>query len=70
MAYLELGKCRGCGAEIIWVTTANRKSMPVDAKPETRMVEIGAGSGVFEAKKAYVSHFATCPKAGEFRKLQ
>jgi hypothetical protein len=27
-------KCRGCGAEVIWIrTTANRRKMPVDAEP-------------------------------------
>ena len=27
-------KCRGCGAEVIWVKTiVNRKKMPIDAEP-------------------------------------
>ena len=65
---MQQGKCRGCGADILWVLTGNHKSMRVDLKPETRMVEVGSGSGVFEAKKAYVSHFVTCPNAAEFRK--
>lgn len=25
--------CRGCGAEIIWVKTPQRKRMPIDAEP-------------------------------------
>ena len=44
----EPGKCRGCGAAIVWVKTAKGKNMPVDADGQ--------------------SHFATCPKAQDFRR--
>ena len=27
------GKCRGCGADILWVKTASGQKMPLDAEP-------------------------------------
>src|SRR5690348_9005773 len=30
---MQARKCRSCGAEIIWVTTAKDRPMPLDAKP-------------------------------------
>lgn len=83
-------KCRGCGAEIVWIRMQiSGKQMPVDAKPVSVAYEAGAetfiredgvpirGKRVTDAEaretdgpvmEAYVSHFATCPAAGKFRK--
>ena len=45
----EPGMCRGCGAEIFWVTAfKSGKPIPYD------------GTGI--------THFASCPKAGQFRR--
>lgn len=30
---MKRSKCRGCGAEIIWIRTASGKSMPCDPVP-------------------------------------
>jgi len=30
---MKRGKCRGCGAEIVWIETAAGKSMPCDPEP-------------------------------------
>lgn len=68
--------CRSCGAEILWVLTANQKRMPVDALPvengnlvldpangdvpHVRVVKAGEGT--------HVSHYVTCPQREEWRK--
>lgn len=44
--------CRGCGARVEWWETPSGKKMPLDVDED----------GNCE------SHFATCPKAKEFRK--
>ncbi len=77
-------KCKGCGAEIIWATTESNHPIPLDAKFEMRLVlteeppPLSARGGaevpkpVLRAKLArtYVSHFATCPNAKQFRRAQ
>jgi hypothetical protein len=66
-----MGTCRGCGAEVIWCKTAKGKSMPLDAVPfsegNIRIVDGVANYGD-KGTGPYVSHFATCPKAGDWRK--
>ncbi len=60
-------KCRSCQAPIVWVTSATtRRAMPLDAKPEKRVVvdEHHVGRVV----DAYTSHFATCEFAAQHRK--
>lgn len=71
--------CRACTAEIRFAKTASGKSMPVDTKPSTdgNLVLFHEG-GVLCSRAArlpadqlrprHKSHFATCPKAGDFRK--
>jgi hypothetical protein len=61
-------KCSGCGAKIVWAVTANNKAIPLDAKPEKRFTLVPKG-GFNEARvtDTYVTHFATCPKAAEFK---
>lgn len=84
-------KCRGCGAEIIWIKMyGSGKRMPVDAE-QVDVLLYGPGSNTFirsdgvtitgaeigdawdddpdaNIVKAYRSHFATCPAAGQFRR--
>ena len=82
-------KCRGCGAEIIWIKMyGSGKQMPVDAEPvrvlygegEEKFIKpegiVILGRQIGDAwddnpektvMEAYVSHFATCPKSGQFR---
>lgn len=52
--YRNPGRCRSCGAVVLWVETQGGKRMPVDYPPdESSLVE---------------SHFATCPQAKEWRR--
>ena len=30
---MKRGRCRGCGAEIVWIYTSSGKNMPCDSKP-------------------------------------
>jgi hypothetical protein len=60
--------CKGCGAEIVWSVTQLGKRIPLDARPERRFLLLSdPGEGV-RLVDTYQSHFATCPKAPEFRK--
>jgi hypothetical protein len=53
--------CSGCGQKILWMVTKTGKMMPVDHAPSLDNVD--------EFNPAtMVSHFATCKKAGQFRK--
>jgi len=68
---METSKCRGCGAEIIWAITEQGKRIPLDAKDERRFI-VGVNQADDEVEavlcKTYTTHFATCPKADQFRK--
>lgn len=57
--------CKGCGAEVVWAKTTSGKAMPLDAKAERRFILRDENAALVET---YTSHFATCPKASEFRK--
>jgi len=61
-----MNKCKGCGAEIKWILMGKSGAkMPVDAKP-LQMIQVKEEIG--EMIPVYTAHFATCPKAKEFRK--
>lgn len=57
-----MNTCKKCGAEIVWITTENGKSMPCDAKILTVITDAGV------VVKGRISHFATCKFANDFRK--
>ena len=73
--------CRGCGAEIRFIKMTNGKSMPVDPDPVDVFEETSPGpfineDGVVKRKHQiehedgedwYMSHFATCTEAQQFR---
>jgi hypothetical protein len=75
----ELGVCKGCGAEIEWAKL-NGKPHPFDQDPTKdgthEICETSEGNvAMYHTKQArgygqrlVKSHFATCPKAGQFRK--
>jgi hypothetical protein len=72
-----MSKCKGCGAEIIWARTLNKKPIPLDAEPTLDgniSLEKGIAAVVADnylgpgQGPLYKSHFATCPKAKDFRK--
>lgn len=58
--------CRSCQAPIIWCTSASGRPMPLDAKPEKRVVVDDHQVG--RVVDAYVSHFSTCEFAAQHRK--
>ena len=47
-------RCRGCGAEVIWIKTAGGKTMPVDAEPVWVKTETG-GKPYFRADGSQVT---------------
>ena len=53
--------CRGCGAEIIFMKSQNGKPVPCNPKLETIVTVQG------NVIKGYITHFATCPNASQFR---
>lgn len=79
-----MSKCKGCGAEIDWIRTRAGKNMPVDPEPVFVAVDDGNDVFVTDegevihgrevptndgsAEVAFVSHWATCPVAGQFRR--
>jgi hypothetical protein len=72
---LTMAKCKGCGADIEWIKTAEGKSHPVDAKPVKVWINLQRGNEDHHLderhglKVGFISHFATCPKAQQFRKV-
>jgi len=64
----EAKPCSSCGALIIWAMTPKGKRMPLDARPEKRVV-LGAKTGLAHVLDAYTPHWATCPSAAKHRKV-
>lgn len=64
--------CRTCDAPIKWARTEeNDKPVPLDAKPISVFGVTGSrrnDSPVVRTRKAYLSHFATCPQAASHSK--
>lgn len=61
-------KCASCDADIIWSITMSGKAVPLDAKPEKRLVYQDLERTRVAVEDTYTSHFATCPNAGQHRK--
>lgn len=58
-----MAKCRGCGAEIIWIKTPAGKSMPCDAQAVTYWAKEGAPGKVVTPNGEVIS----CEFTGELR---
>ena len=81
---MNVTKCRGCGAPIVFVTSAQGKSIPCDAQLiRYRANQAGHDYVVVEGEglvrcdldfeglptgMARISHFATCPYSDRFRR--
>lgn len=72
-----MSTCRSCGARITWLRTMAGKAVPVDEDPvpDGNIVVLGDSDtcqmlkkGEETTKPRYISHFATCPQAREWRK--
>lgn len=71
-------RCKGCDAPVKWVRMATGGRMLVNLPPEKRvvihkqMVDDNGGEARLEERaevlNTYTSHFATCPKADDFRR--
>lgn len=59
----RITRCRSCNARIIFLTTAAGKKMPIDADT------VEPDDEEFDAQR-HESHFASCPNAGQHRKLR
>lgn len=59
------GTCKGCGASIFWMSMESGKKMPVDAAPKKMVVVLALGCKLVDA---YTPHWATCPKAANFKR--
>lgn len=78
---MKTSPCRKCGAPMVWVTMdPSGKKNPLDPEPTTagRVVFIGdpesqnprarsLKKGEAATSETFVSHFATCPNADEFK---
>lgn len=61
--------CKSCGAEITWATTATGARMPLDARPQKRVVlEPGHRGPLARVVDTYAPHHATCPHAAKHRR--
>lgn len=60
----ETSQCRTCNRDIVWMPTFRGKKMPVDADTVPDTFEEG---DIFDKRKGMVSHFETCPQAGQHR---
>lgn len=78
----KIATCKGCGQKIRWIITAAGKQMPVDPEPlawddveegtllidQEGNVKRSDGNLFDDDGRAwFVTHFATCPKADDFR---
>jgi len=66
----NIGYCRACNAPIAFLKTKKGGNMPVDINSvsnEEKQKLIDYEDVPFEYGR-HISHFATCPKAKEFRK--
>ena len=66
----ELGRCTAstCRKPIEWVVTLKGKRMPVDHPLLVERVHERADKTLVTVIDSGVSHFATCPDAGRFRR--
>lgn len=71
----KTSNCSSCGAEVIWVELKSGKRHPLDAEiivsDGTKLLYVDDLRGFKKlpaGRKGYVSHFATCPDAKDWRK--
>lgn len=63
MGFGDKGRCRSCGAAIVWIRREGKSPLPVDDVPKKVLV---ADDGAFVSGRP--SHFGTCPHADQHRK--
>jgi hypothetical protein len=70
---MRMPVCSSCRQAIIWAQTPRGKNIPLDAElVDGGNIELRAGIAFVEppepGTRRYRSHFASCPRAGSFRK--
>lgn len=77
-----MSSCRSCRAPIVWASTVNGRSMPVDRDPvpdgnliltypspgSALALVVDPDQTMLDDPPRYVSHFVTCPNADQHRK--
>jgi hypothetical protein len=63
-------KCSSCGAEILWMKTAQGKPIPlsVASKQKRFVLAPEIDNAVAFLLDTYLTHFADCPNAAQHRK--
>ena len=59
---MSITNCKACGAPIHWIKMKSGRFMPTDREKQSFVTTDG------EVKQGYISHYATCPYADQFRK--
>lgn len=59
-----MSKCKGCGAEIVWIKTPAGKAMPCDPNKVIIVTDEG------ETVAGYTPHWASCPAAKRFKQAK
>lgn len=70
-----MAKCKSCEALIIWASTRSGKSMPLDEQPTPKGTMVLVKGQTWVAtdedrrlhRPLYMSHWATCPDALQWR---
>jgi hypothetical protein len=77
---IQRGNCRSCDMPIIWARTEYGNLIPLDAEPNKPKADMALVDGVAKkidqadlftevyAGDKYLSHWASCPKAHEWRR--
>jgi hypothetical protein len=66
----ERRPCKGCGAPLLLLKSSDGKVIPMDLRSPVFVVgkDMTGTEVAMRATDAFVSHFATCPKANDFSK--
>lgn len=60
--------CRVCGRRVVFLKDQDGKTQVLDVVAPVYIVTEGGPGPCARSRAAYVSHWATCPKADEVRK--
>jgi len=61
-------KCKGCGADILWIKTKKGKLMPVNASPIKAYQINEYMPPEWLLIDVHIPHWATCPNAKNFKR--
>ena len=65
-----MSRCRSCGAQVTWAKTELGKSMPIERVAADGNLTFDAANGTVRSdpEGVWISHFATCAQADEWRR--